>query len=135
MPSLTAVQYILYICFASFQTLPVCTHNRSIIYPDHQSILSLLANWTFCCDVLGSRHYTKGGCENFRFRGFAKISRNYHFRVSRNFPSVWRNFRETRNWNLCKIFAKFHGNFAKRKREIALSSFFKNSLPKSIEKI
>ena len=58
-----------------------------------------------------SHHY--GGYTNFRFRVFAKISHNYQFRVSLNFPSVSRNFRETQIFNLGDIFKKFEGNFSK----------------------
>ena len=37
--------------------------HRLIIYPDRQSISSLLENWTFCCPVLGSRQCTSAYTE------------------------------------------------------------------------
>ena len=61
--------------------------------------------------------------KNFVFVFSRNYSRNYQFRISRNFSLVSRKFRETRNWNLCEMFAKFEGNF--EEQESTFTSFFK----------
>ena len=72
----------------------VAPTHRLIIYPDRQSISSLLENWTFCCPVLGSRQCTSAYTETGDPARRPGIPQPWHWHSTARQGSVRFNLKE-----------------------------------------